>query len=183
MLPFIHELLEVFKVLIPSVLIVLDLLLSPLVPFVGSDKFHNVFLVILDPEVRLSLLLDQRELSAGLLHLGIRQICLRRDILPRCAFRLRFIANRRVRLLKLLEHVVRGESLNHRHKLLDPGCHSLAIKNCHQVVDQRLLVRQGNVCIHAPLLELIKHFRLVFLNNYVPFELFGFVIEALVLVL
>lgn len=152
MLPFIHELLEVFQVLVPSVLIVLDLLLSPLVPFVGSDKFHNVFLIILDPEVRLSLLLDRLELSTGLLHLSIRQICLRRYILPGFAFRLRFIANRRVRLLELFEHVIRGKSLYHRHELFDLCGHSLAIKNGHQVVDQRLLVWQGNVCVHAHLL-------------------------------
>ena len=126
-LPFIHELLEVLEVLVPPILIVLNLLLPPLVPLVGPDKFHNVFFVVLDPEVWLSLLLDRLELPAGLLHLGIRQICLRRDILPRCAFRLRFVANRRIGLLKLFEHVIRGESLNHRHELFDFGGHSLSI--------------------------------------------------------
>ena len=82
-----------------------------------------------------------------------------------------------------IKHVVGCQTLNHAHELFYARSDSFTIKDSHQVVDERFLIRQSNALIHALSLELFKHLLLVLLDFEFPLEEFRISLEVDVFIL
>ena len=162
MLPFLHKLNKVLQVFISAVLVIYNILLFALVPFIRLDKFLHVFWIVSDSKVRLTLVLYLIELIFVFIQLGLSELLFWCDILASSVplISLNFLGLSRVtdvfvfRFLELIKHVVSGEPLYHRHELLDLCCDTFAVKNCHQVVDERFLVWKSDIFFHTPVLKL-----------------------------
>ena len=74
--------------------------------------------------------------------------------------------------VELRQHVICGQLLDHAHELLDSGCHPFSVKHGHQIVYQRLLVRQGDQAATTLILQLGKHFLLFFTHSKIPLHKF-----------
>jgi len=87
------------------------------------------------------------------------------------------------RFMESIQHVVSFQLLDHTHELFDARSDPLAIKDSHQVVYERFLVRQRDQLMLALRLEALQHLLLILVHFEGPLEEFGIGLQILILAL
>lgn len=167
MLPFMDKVVPVLQVLVTKVLLLQNVLLLLGIPVVSLVKLLQVFIGLFDPEMLLTIVMDLIEflLALVLYLLGlVLQVFNLLGWLVLTLWSFLYVFHGAFSMLKHIQHVISGQSLNHTHELLYAGCDAFTIKNGHEIADERLLVRQCDECLHAHILKLLVHLFWLFLN-------------------